>query len=58
MTDLSCDNFLNGKVRVWQPINGYRAGVDPVLLAAAVPAKSGQTVLELGCGVGTASLCL
>ena len=58
MTDLSRDNFLNGKIRVWQPINGYRAGVDPVFLAAAVPAQSGQTVLELGCGVGTASLCL
>ena len=55
---LSNDDFLGGQVTVWQPLKGYRAGVDPVLLAAAVPAKSGQTVLELGCGAGVASLCL
>lgn len=41
-----------------QPAKGYRAGIDAVLLAASVPAKSGETVLELGCGVGVASLCL
>jgi tRNA1(Val) A37 N6-methylase TrmN6 len=29
-----------------------------VLLAAAVRATSGESVLELGCGVGVASLCL
>ncbi len=43
---------------MFQPRKGYRAGVDPVLLAAATPAKQGDTVLELGCGVGVASLCL
>lgn len=41
-----------------QPAVGYRAGVDPVLLAAATPAVSGQSVLELGCGAGAATLCL
>jgi len=56
--DLTYDAFLGGRVHVWQPRKGYRAGVDPVLLAASVPARSGDTVLELGCGVGTASLCL
>ncbi|MGJ8587855.1 MAG: tRNA1(Val) (adenine(37)-N6)-methyltransferase [Yoonia sp.] len=56
--DLTKDDFLGGKIAIWQPKRGYRAGVDPVLLAASVPAKAGQTVLELGCGVGTASLCL
>lgn len=52
------DLFLNGLVTAIQPSKGYRAGVDAVLLAASVPAKSGETVLELGCGVGVASLCL
>ncbi|NHX27288.1 methyltransferase domain-containing protein, partial [Escherichia coli] len=56
--DLTCDQFLGGRLSVWQPCDGYRAGVDPVLLAAAVPASAGQRVLELGCGVGVASLCL
>lgn len=58
MTDLTHDAFLGGKLRLRQPVSGYRAGVDPVLLAASVPAKSGQSVLELGCGAGAASLCL
>lgn len=58
MDELSCDDFLGGRVRIWQPKKGYRAGVDPVWLAASVPAKAGQRVLELGCGAGTASLCL
>lgn len=56
--DLSCDLFLNGALKVLQPKTGYRAGVDPVLLAATVPAFAGDSVLELGCGGGVASLCL
>ncbi len=56
--DLSNDAFLCGKFRLWQPIKGYRAATDPVLLAAACAAKSGQSVLDLGCGVGAASFCL
>lgn len=42
----------------WQPRKGYRAATDPVFLAAACPAKTGESVLELGCGVGVAALCL
>lgn len=57
-TDLTHDAFLGGKLHLWQPRMGYRAGVDPVLLAASVEAKAGQSVLDLGCGVGAAALCL
>lgn len=57
-TDLSDDKFLCGKLHLWQPLKGYRAATDPVLLAAACPATSGQSVLDLGCGAGAAVLCL
>jgi len=52
------ETFLDGRVKVAQPDSGFRSGLDAVMLAAAVPAMSGQTVLELGAGSGTASLCL
>ena len=55
---LSRDAFLGGALHLWQPRQGYRAGIDPVLLAASVPAQAGQSVLELGCGAGAALLCL
>ncbi len=56
--ELTRNDFLGGRVRVWQPSSGYRAGIDPVLLAASVPAKPGQDVLELGAGGGVGLLCL
>ena len=52
------DALLGGRVRLLQPQNGYRAAIDPVLLAAAVPAKTGHRILELGAGTGAAALCL
>ncbi len=55
---VSEDGFLGGRLILRQPRQGYRAGVDPVLLAAAVPAEAGQSVLDLGCGVGAAALCV
>ncbi|MEQ6248875.1 methyltransferase domain-containing protein [Sulfitobacter sp. HNIBRBA3233] len=60
MTDegLTRDAFLGGLLHLWQPRRGYRAGVDPVLLQASVPARAGDRVLELGCGAGAAILCL
>ncbi|MEL6167057.1 MAG: methyltransferase [Pseudomonadota bacterium] len=58
MSGLTNDAFLGGQLMLRQPRNGYRAGVDPLFLAAAVPARPGETVLELGTGIGTALLAL
>jgi tRNA1(Val) A37 N6-methylase TrmN6 len=58
MHDVSEDHLLEGRVLLRQPAQGYRAAIDPVFLAAAVPASEGEMVLDLGSGVGAASLCL
>ena len=58
VNDFSIDEFLGGRLKIKQPLRGYRAGVDPVLLAASVNAYEGEDILDLGCGVGVASLCL
>lgn len=50
------DRVLDGRVRLRQPARGYRAGLDAALLAAACDPKSGQRVLEAGCGAGGALL--
>jgi tRNA1(Val) A37 N6-methylase TrmN6 len=55
---LTEDRFLNGRVIVQQMATGFRAGLDAVMLAAAVPACGDDDALELGAGAGTASLCL
>lgn len=57
-TETTIDGFLSGRLQMRQPIVGYRAATDPVFLAASIEAKAGNRVLELGCGVGVASLCL
>ena len=50
--DIVENALLGGRVRLRQPARGYRAGMDAALLAAAVPALPGQTVIEAGCGAG------
>lgn len=52
------DGFLDGRLQIRQPATGFRAGSDAVLLAAAVGVRPGQSVLDVGSGVGTAGLCL
>jgi len=56
--DVTDDALLGGRVRLRQPKDGYRAAIDPVLLAAAVRDASGKRVLDVGCGTGAAMLCL
>jgi tRNA1(Val) A37 N6-methylase TrmN6 len=54
----SADDFLGGRISILQPRRGHRAGSDAVFLAAAVPARPGERVLDAGAGVGVAGLCL
>ena len=54
--EITTDDFLNGKLKIKQPTQGFRAGSDAVLLSAIANPCKGK-VLDVGCGVGTASLC-
>jgi tRNA1Val (adenine37-N6)-methyltransferase len=51
-------HLLGGRVIYRQPATGFRSGIEPVLLAAAVPIRPNEHVLEAGTGAGAALLCL
>ncbi|MDR2681575.1 MAG: methyltransferase [Holosporaceae bacterium] len=56
--ELTKDHILRGNLSLLQPKHGYRVAVDPIILAGLVELKPGQSVLDVGCGVGTISLIL
>ena len=56
--ELTHGHLLDGRVRYAQPRRGFRSGIEPVLLAASIPARPGARVLEGGCGAGATLLCL
>lgn len=56
--DTTDDAFLGGRLHLYQPRSGHRAGHDAMLLAAATEAHPGQRVADLGAGVGAAGLAL
>ena len=51
-------HVLDHKVRLLQAQGGFRTSMDSVFLAAACPVVGGQTVLDMGTGVGGAAFCL
>lgn len=58
LMNLTIDDFLGGKVKLAQHSSGYRATSDSVILASAVQAKSGESVLDVGTGSGVILFCL
>lgn len=56
VSDTVADRFLGGRLVLRQPLRGYRAGADALLLAAAV--SPGGRLMEAGCGAGAALLAV
>lgn len=51
-------SVLGQRLRLRQIPDGFKTSIDSVLLAAACPVKPGEHILDLGCGVGSAGLCV
>ncbi len=51
-------SVLDKRLTLHHTADGFRTGLDSVMLAAACPAQEGQSILDLGCGVGGAGLCV
>lgn len=56
MTAFTVDEFYSGRVQVYQPEQGFRAGTDSLLLASALDRFTEGAVLDVGCGAGGALL--
>lgn len=56
--ELSCDAMLRGRLRLWQPVCGYRFSIDPLLLADFVQDVPVARLADLGTGVGIVGLAL
>lgn len=57
-SNASLDELVGGRVRLFQPRRGYRVAIDPVLLAASIPARPDERILDAGCGTFAVGLCL
>lgn len=58
IADLTDDTLFSGQLICLQRRDGYRFSVDAVLAAHFTAPKSGQRVLDLGCGCGVIGLIL
>ena len=50
-------HVLDKNVELLQHQDGFKTSIDAVLLAAACPVQTEERILDLGCGVGSASFC-
>ncbi len=59
MQNYTEDYLLDKRVKIFQPIDGYRASTDAVLLSSLVKnVKAGDKILDVGSGTGAVSLCI
>lgn len=58
VTAITQDYLLEGRIQIRQPADGYRVAIDPIFLAATIMPEPESHVLDIGAGVGAASLCL
>lgn len=58
MTDLQEIYVLNKRLKLLHTEKGFKTSIDSVLLAASCPAKAGEKLLDMGCGVGGAGFCV
>lgn len=59
--DFTEDYLLNKKVKIYQPVNGYRAAIDAVFLSSMIDSakvEQNAKILDVGSGTGAVSLCL
>ena len=61
MLEYSNDYLLDKKIKIFQPIDGYRASTDAVFLSSLLDEKiikKENKILDVGSGTGAISLCL
>ena len=51
------DTLRGGRVRLYQPVRGFRSSLDPLLLSAFTPPPLGRFV-DIGCGTGALAFLL
>ncbi len=58
MSDLQEIYVLNKRLKLLHSAKGFKTSMDSILLAASCPATAGDHILDMGCGVGGAGLCV
>ena len=59
MLNYTQDYLLDKRVKIFQPVNGYRASTDAIMVSSLVhKIKENDKILDVGSGTGAISLCL